>query len=168
MTWVTVRTNDIGDTFLGIYALERTFGVGGAALFVLACREKGESFASLCRVFGISRKSGYKWLKRYCAGGVRAFGALRAGSLPGKSASLFLVRMVCVERIKRVCAGGRPLDWPALRAGSGGNATSLHRTSSLKLRARPPPWREQRGLERAPEQTAAPPSSYWLVCSGAL
>lgn len=42
--------------------------------FVLACREKGESLASVCRRFGISRKSGYKWLKRYCAGGVRALG----------------------------------------------------------------------------------------------
>ncbi len=39
--------------------------------FVLACTEKGESFASLCRRFGISRKSGYKWRKRYGQGGVR-------------------------------------------------------------------------------------------------
>ena len=30
MTWVTVQSNDIGDTFWGIYALERSFGVGGA------------------------------------------------------------------------------------------------------------------------------------------
>jgi hypothetical protein len=30
MTWVTVQSHDIGDTFLGIYALERVFGVGGA------------------------------------------------------------------------------------------------------------------------------------------
>ena len=41
------------------------------ARFVLACREKGESFASLCRRFGISRKSGYKWLQRYREGGWR-------------------------------------------------------------------------------------------------
>ncbi len=42
--------------------------------FVLACREKREFFVSLCRRFGISRKSGYKWLKRYRQGGVRALG----------------------------------------------------------------------------------------------
>jgi hypothetical protein len=30
MTWVTVQSNDIGDTFPGIYALERSFGAGGA------------------------------------------------------------------------------------------------------------------------------------------
>jgi putative transposase len=40
--------------------------------FVFACREKGELFGSLCSRFGISRKSGYKWLKRYREGGVRA------------------------------------------------------------------------------------------------
>lgn len=39
---------------------------------VLAYREKRESFSLLCRRFGISRKSGYKWLKRYRAGGVQA------------------------------------------------------------------------------------------------
>ena len=30
MTWVTVQSHDIGDTFPGIYALEKTFGVGSA------------------------------------------------------------------------------------------------------------------------------------------
>src|SRR5262252_1798891 len=30
MTWVTVQSHDIGDTFSGIYALESVFGVGGA------------------------------------------------------------------------------------------------------------------------------------------
>ncbi|MCA1600525.1 MAG: integrase core domain-containing protein [Acidobacteria bacterium] len=40
--------------------------------FVLATRQKSESFASLCRRFGISRKSGYKWLARYAQGGGRA------------------------------------------------------------------------------------------------
>src|SRR5512132_4287537 len=40
--------------------------------FVFTCRKKRESFASLCRRFGISRKSGYKWIERYRQGGVRA------------------------------------------------------------------------------------------------
>ena len=30
MTWVTVQSNDIGDTFLGVYGLERSFSAGGA------------------------------------------------------------------------------------------------------------------------------------------
>ncbi|HEV2042540.1 MAG TPA: integrase core domain-containing protein [Casimicrobiaceae bacterium] len=40
--------------------------------FVLAVKVGAEAFASLCRQFGISRKTGYKWWKRYCGGGVRA------------------------------------------------------------------------------------------------
>lgn len=40
--------------------------------FVVACKSKGESFASLCRGFGISRKIGYKWSKRSRAGGLKA------------------------------------------------------------------------------------------------
>lgn len=39
--------------------------------FVLAVKVGAEAFASLCRQFGISRKTGYKWWKRYGAGGVR-------------------------------------------------------------------------------------------------
>ena len=39
MTWVTVRSHDIGDTLLGIYALEEVFGVGGADA-ICACDQK--------------------------------------------------------------------------------------------------------------------------------
>ena len=30
-----------------------------------ACAESEESFAGLCRRFGISRKTGYKWVERF-------------------------------------------------------------------------------------------------------
>ena len=33
--------------------------------FVILAQEGGQSFTALCRRFGISRKTGYKWLKRY-------------------------------------------------------------------------------------------------------
>ena len=33
--------------------------------FIMACRDADESIAELCRSFGISRKTGYKWLERY-------------------------------------------------------------------------------------------------------
>lgn len=38
--------------------------------FVELARSEGSSMATLCRRFGISRKTGYKWLERYEAGGV--------------------------------------------------------------------------------------------------
>jgi len=33
--------------------------------FIAACSESDESLAALCRRFGVSRKTGYKWLDRY-------------------------------------------------------------------------------------------------------
>jgi transposase-like protein len=33
--------------------------------FIAAVNESDESFSELCRQFGISRKTGYKWCKRY-------------------------------------------------------------------------------------------------------
>lgn len=42
------------------------------ARFVIAVREHGMSIASACREFGVSRPSGYKWLRRYDEGGVAA------------------------------------------------------------------------------------------------
>jgi putative transposase len=38
--------------------------------FVMAAEAGEEPFAALCRQFGVSRKSGYKWLERYREGGV--------------------------------------------------------------------------------------------------
>ncbi len=33
--------------------------------FILECRDSAEGIAAICREFGISRKTGYKWLERY-------------------------------------------------------------------------------------------------------
>jgi putative transposase len=38
--------------------------------FVLAAVENEEAFAAVCRRFGVSRKTGYKWLERYSDNGV--------------------------------------------------------------------------------------------------
>jgi transposase len=38
--------------------------------FMLAVERQEEPFAALCRQFGVSRKTGYKWLERYEAAGV--------------------------------------------------------------------------------------------------
>jgi len=39
--------------------------------FVSTCLEGGDSISELCRVFGISRKTGHKWLGHYCRDGAR-------------------------------------------------------------------------------------------------
>ena len=38
--------------------------------FVMAVEEPAEAFAAVCRRFGVSRKTGYKWLERYRSEGV--------------------------------------------------------------------------------------------------
>jgi transposase len=34
-------------------------------MFVFRCRNRGETFTEICRNFGISIKTGYKWLSRF-------------------------------------------------------------------------------------------------------
>ena len=38
--------------------------------FVMAVEQREEAFALVCRRFGVSRKTGYKWLARYREAGV--------------------------------------------------------------------------------------------------
>ena len=64
--------------------------------FIVACVAGEESVSSLCRHFGISRKTGHKWLSRYRAEGVgglddRSRAPLtRPGAVPGDIAALVL------------------------------------------------------------------------------
>jgi putative transposase len=44
--------------------------------FIVACLAGEESVAVLCRHFGISRKTGHKWLARYRADGVAGLAEL--------------------------------------------------------------------------------------------
>lgn len=70
---------------------------------VLAYREKRESFSLLCRRFGISRKSAYKWLKRYRAGGVQALRdrPRRPGYCPKAYRSFWRERLVKAREARR-------------------------------------------------------------------
>ena len=67
MTWVTgqlIGEESLADGMEGDLRRGRTNAVcdGG--------REREERFAALCRLFGVSRKAGYKWLARYQDAGV--------------------------------------------------------------------------------------------------
>ena len=53
-------------------AWERSLVSEERAQFVLAVNSESESFVSVCGRFGISRKTGYKWLQRYRRGGLKA------------------------------------------------------------------------------------------------
>jgi transposase InsO family protein len=46
-----------------------TCGVDERMRFVMAVEEQTDAFAVVCRQFGVSRKTGYKWLERYRSAG---------------------------------------------------------------------------------------------------
>jgi putative transposase len=47
-----------------------TCAVAERMRFMMAVEKREESFAAICRRFGVSRKTGYKWLERYDEAGV--------------------------------------------------------------------------------------------------
>lgn len=80
------------------------------AQFVRSCKGKGESFASVCRRFGISRKTGYKWSKRFSAGGLKALvDASRRPRRRGKMHPLFWRRRLRKVRLGRPRWGPKKL-----------------------------------------------------------
>lgn len=85
--------------------------------FVLACKDRAGSFASICRGFGISRKIGYKWWKRYRAGGGKALAdASRRPRRPGKKYPFCWRERLRKARRKRPSYGPRKLRWVLQRA----------------------------------------------------
>jgi transposase InsO family protein/transposase-like protein len=70
--------------------------------FVLAVEKEKNSFSALCEEFGISRKTGYKWIKRYREdGGVDALKDLsRAPDWSSKRINLVVVYELCRLRKK--------------------------------------------------------------------
>jgi len=71
----------------------------------------GVSFTELCRRFGISRKTGYKWLNLYRVGGPGALGdrSRVPVSSPLKTSSV-MEREVCALRGKHPAWGGRKIN----------------------------------------------------------
>ena len=137
MTWVTLQSHDIGDTFVGIYALEKVFGVGRAG--AICPRLRGKSVSWLCRCLRVSRKSAYEGLERYGAGGVQAF----------RDWSHWPDYSQKGRRIESTLRGKQP-----------GNSAASSACANWMLSGCPPLESNRAAWERAPEQTAASPSSY--------
>src|ERR1700680_1380622 len=68
--------------------------------FVMAVAEHEEAFAAVCRRFGVSRRTGYKWLARYEeAGGKGLMGRSRAAhSSPQAMTAVIAERCLAVRR----------------------------------------------------------------------
>src|SRR5262245_35052412 len=64
--------------------------------FVLRVIGRGESFSELCREYGISRKTGYKWKERFLAEGLSGLGdeSRRPHSSPQELSEAMVCRIV--------------------------------------------------------------------------
>jgi transposase-like protein len=52
--------------------------------FVLKALQPQVNFSELCREYGVSRKTGYKWVKRFRERGLRGLEELAHGPAPGR------------------------------------------------------------------------------------
>lgn len=76
--------------------------------FVTLAEQGSASMAELCRRFGVSRKTGYKWLNRHRAGRSLAERSRRPRSSPRRTAAA-IEQAVLAVRDARPCWGGRKI-----------------------------------------------------------
>jgi len=89
------------------------------------------NFSQLCREYGISRKTGYKWLKRYGEGGSKALleRSRRPCTVGGQYAQYWKERLSRARR-QRPRWGARKL-WTLMKAAHGANRVRLPAASTL-------------------------------------
>ena len=89
--------------------------------FVGWARAEGAKMSKLCGRFGVSRKTGYKWLERYASAG--ASGLLnrsrRPRASPGRTSEDMVGRILAV-RAEHAAWGGRKIRRVLLNAGHQG------------------------------------------------
>ena len=90
--------------------------------FVMLASAEGANVRSLCRRFGISPTTGYKWLARWHLDGMAGLGGSRRPQSPSRSIAAMEQARCC--RCARASGVGRPQDRPAAegsgpRSGSG-------------------------------------------------
>lgn len=142
--------------------------------FVSACLEGRESVSSLCRQYGISRKSGHKWLSRYRAEGVAGLAARsRAPHCSGRGLEAEVIEMVLSVRYRYPSWGPRKVkafledrhpeqSWPAAST-IGGLFDRTGLTRPRKRRRRVPPQSAPLAACRAPNDVWCADFKGWFV-----
>lgn len=121
--------------------------------FVILAGEPGINFRQLCRRFGISPKTGYKWRSRYAQGGVSALAdQSRKPKTSPRHCPVILTAEVEALRRKHPAWGGRKLrrrlqDLGHADVPSASTCTEIVRRAGLiSPQAAHPPWQR---FERA-------------------
>jgi len=142
--------------------------------FVLACVDGLESVSSLCRQYGISRKTGHKWLSRYRATGVDGLcERSRAPSCNGRGLEAEVIAAVLSVRHRYPSWGPRKVkafledrqpgqSWPASSTiGELFDRTGL--TRPRKRRRRVPPQSAPLAACRAPNDVWCADFKGWFL-----
>src|SRR5215472_14280189 len=73
--------------------------------FVMAVEERVEAFAQVCRRFGVSRKTGYKWVERYREAGVSGLADGSRAPLHHPQAVTAEIAELCLDVRRKRLAG---------------------------------------------------------------
>lgn len=136
--------------------------------FVLAVEHRDICIAELCRQFGISRKTGYKWITRYRAGGLEGLRerSRRPLSCPHKTEQLWVDRII-QQKLKHPRWGPKKIrillqekGWsgPVPAASTIGNI--LDRAGLVKPRKR---GRRSKGVFNGTLSRSQRPNHVWAV-----
>jgi transposase len=130
--------------------------------FVLLAAKRLQSFSSLCTEYGISRKTGYKWLERYRKYGLKALAELsrRPMSCPHKTPSE-VEELILSDRRKHPTWGPKKLrdllvtEHKILSPPSQSTIGAILKRNGVVLRKR-----RKRGVFRLPLQDKTPYLGY--------
>jgi transposase InsO family protein len=106
------------------------------ARFVLEVEKGDMNIAELCRRYGVSRKTGYKWIRRYRAEGLE--GIRERGSRPHRcphKTGRELEERIIVERLKHWRWGPKKIRELLLRKNGGGRAPAASTIGDILKRA---------------------------------
>ena len=135
--------------------------------FIAGCLAEEETMSALCEAFGISRKTGYKWLERYRSNGAAGLCELpRAPHFHGRATAVDLVERIVAEKEAHPLWGPKKIvarlrrrqpdrAWPA--ASTAGEILKRHGLVRGRGRAR---WKSA-GNGPWPEVTA--PNAVWTA-----
>jgi putative transposase len=141
--------------------------VGIREEFVLKALEPEGSFAALCAEYGVSRKTGYKWLRRYERGGVAALEELshRPKESPLRTSAEIVAEVVRIRKghvrgAKKIIVQLRKMfgdETPTVRT----IGRILKRAGMLQPMRRHKQWPKVTPLRPMPRVTA--PNDLWTV-----
>jgi transposase InsO family protein len=113
--------------------------------FVTLALREGSNFSELCRRFGISRKTGYKFLRRYMGEGLKGLGDRSRRPRSSPNATDFEVQRLILElRDKHTAWGGRKLKRRLEDMGHGAIPSPSTITAILRRNGRISPEESQK------------------------